>query len=87
MGTWQLQAAKQRFSEVIRAAETGEPQYITRHGAPVAVIIDIEDYRAVHDRDRPASFKDFLMSAPDFEALELPDRVVEPDRSHEIFGV
>lgn len=42
MATWQVQSAKQRFSEVIRAAEAGEPQHITRHGERVAVIIDIQ---------------------------------------------
>lgn len=86
MATWQVQAAKQRFSEVIRGAETGEPQFITRHGAPVAVIVDIEGYRAAHDSDRPASFKAFVMSAPMFEELEFPDRVVEPIRASEMFG-
>jgi prevent-host-death family protein len=38
---WQLQEAKQRFSEVIRAVEREGPQIITRHGEDVAVIIDI----------------------------------------------
>ncbi|GAB1688829.1 type II toxin-antitoxin system Phd/YefM family antitoxin [Krasilnikovia sp. M28-CT-15] len=29
---WRVQDAKQRFSEVVRAAESGEPQVVTRHG-------------------------------------------------------
>ncbi|HEY2593390.1 MAG TPA: type II toxin-antitoxin system Phd/YefM family antitoxin [Chloroflexota bacterium] len=41
---WQLQEAKQRFSEVIRAVEREGPQIITRHGEDVAVIIDIAEY-------------------------------------------
>lgn len=38
MAAWQVQSAKQWFSEVIRAAEAGERQHITRHGERVAVI-------------------------------------------------
>lgn len=59
---WQVQEAKQRFSEVIRAVETSGPQTITRHGEEVAVVIDIEEYRRLvserHD------FADHLMSFP-----------------------
>lgn len=44
---WQLQEAKQRFSEVIRAVEREGPQIITRHGQDVAVIIDIGQWHAL----------------------------------------
>jgi len=78
MTTWQVQAAKQRLSEVLRAAERGEPQFITRHGEPVAVIIDIADYRATHEP--PPSLADFLLSGPVVDDLDLPERVAESDR-------
>jgi prevent-host-death family protein len=42
---WQIQEAKQRFSEVIRAVGREGPQIITRHGEDVAVIVDIAEYR------------------------------------------
>jgi prevent-host-death family protein len=42
---WQVQEAKQRFSEVLRLAEAGEPQIITRHGGEVAVMISMPEYR------------------------------------------
>ncbi|MGH4020611.1 MAG: type II toxin-antitoxin system Phd/YefM family antitoxin [Pseudonocardiaceae bacterium] len=42
---WQVQEAKQRFSEVLRAVERAGPQTITRHGEEVAVVIDIAEYR------------------------------------------
>ena len=38
---WQLQEAKNRFSEVINAAEHEGPQTITRHGKPVAVVVPV----------------------------------------------
>ena len=49
---WQLQEAKQRFSEVIRAVEREGPQIITRHGEDVAVIIDIAEW---HKLTTPAA--------------------------------
>jgi prevent-host-death family protein len=42
---WQIQDAKQRFSEMIRAVTNEGPQVITRHGEDVAVVVDIGEYR------------------------------------------
>ena len=42
---WQIQDAKQRFSEMIRAVTNEGPQVITRHGEDVAVVVDIDEYR------------------------------------------
>lgn len=43
--SWQVQEAKQRFSEVLRAVQREGPQTISRHGEDVAVVIDIAEYR------------------------------------------
>ena len=48
---WQIQDAKQRFSEMIRAVTTEGPQVITRHGEDVAVVVEIAEYRRL---TRPA---------------------------------
>jgi len=48
---WQIQDAKQRFSEMIRAVISEGPQVITRHGEDVAVVVDIAEYRRL---TRPA---------------------------------
>lgn len=42
--TWQLQDAKSRLSEVVKRAEGGETQVITKRGDKVAVVIDYERY-------------------------------------------
>jgi prevent-host-death family protein len=81
---WQLQEAKQRFSELVRHARAHGPQVVTRHGEEVAVVVSIEEYRRLTD-DQP-SFKEFLLAAPDLDALELsrshePSRVVELEPS------
>jgi prevent-host-death family protein len=49
---WQIQDAKQRFSEMIRAVTSEGPQVITRHGEDVAVVVDIGEYRRL---TRPAA--------------------------------
>lgn len=59
---WQVQEAKQRFSEVLRAAEKEGPQTITRHGEDVAVIVDIAEYRKLIRPRR--DFKEHLMTFP-----------------------
>nr|BFE80969.1 hypothetical protein GCM10020093_035700 [Planobispora longispora] len=50
MGDWQVQEAKQRFSEVVRRAVSEGPQVVTRHGEEVAVVIDIAEYRRLKGR-------------------------------------
>ena len=42
---WQLQEAKNRFSEVVEEALTHGPQTVTRHGREVVVVLAIEEYR------------------------------------------
>ena len=66
---WQVQDAKQRFSELIRTAHAEGPQVVTRHGEEIAVVIDIVDYR--HLKGETADFKDYLRSGPDFDGLDL----------------
>ena len=73
MATWQVQEAKTRFSEVIERARTEGPQTITRHGAERAVVLSIEEYRALvaHQPD----FKAHLLGGP-----KVHDFSVERDR-------
>jgi prevent-host-death family protein len=41
---WQLQEAKNKLSQLIKAANQGVPQYITVHGKSAAVILSAQDY-------------------------------------------
>jgi prevent-host-death family protein len=67
-GHWQVQEAKQRFSELLRSVEAEGPQFVTRHGEEVAVVVSIAEYR--HLRNEGKDFKEFLQSAPDLD-LEI----------------
>ena len=60
--TWQLQEAKNKFSQVVEEALTKGPQIVTRHGDEEVVILSIEDYRKMN---KPKSgLISFLRSSP-----------------------
>ena len=73
--TWQLQEAKQRFSELVRRAEREGPQVVTRHGEEgVVVVVPVEEFRRISEREggeKKMDFKEFLMSAPDLSVLDM----------------
>jgi prevent-host-death family protein len=64
--SWQVQEAKQRFSEVLRAVQRDGPQTITRHGAEVAVVVDIDEYRRLTAPRKSAT--EILLGPPYFDA-------------------
>ena len=69
---WQVQEAKNHFSEVIERALTEGPQTVTRHGKPVVRVVAVTE----HDLPEPADdgFLAFLLSAPKIEGFaELLD--------------
>lgn len=68
-GTWQVQEAKQRLSEVLRAAESSGPQVISRRGEDVAVVVDISDYRRLAGVQ--VELADFLRHGPVADDLEV----------------
>jgi len=78
MAIWQVQEAKTRLSEVIERARTEGPQTITRHGAERAIVISIEDYRALvaHQPD----FKAHLLGGPKVDDFSI-DRHRDTGRS------
>ena len=69
MATWQVQDAKTRLSELIERARVEGPQTITRHGAERAVVLSIEDYRALAARQ--PDFKAYLLGGPKFEEFAI----------------
>lgn len=41
---WQLQEAKMNLSKLIKRAVSGDPQVVTVHGKPTAVVVSVEEY-------------------------------------------
>jgi prevent-host-death family protein len=66
---WQIQEAKARFSEVIDKACTEGPQIITRHGAERAVVLSINEYRALVSGE--PDFKTHLLGGPKFDEFSI----------------
>lgn len=60
--TWQIQEAKNKFSQVVDEAVNDGPQIITKHGIETAVVISYADYRR-HYSDRK-KLTHFLRESP-----------------------
>jgi len=42
---WQLQEAKNKFSNLVEKAQHNGPQVVTKHGKETVVILSIEEYK------------------------------------------
>jgi prevent-host-death family protein len=76
MQTWQMQAAKARFSDVVRSAKSDGPQDITVHGKSVAVVVSRELYDRLSGNAQ--SLVQFLQASP---LYGLEDLALERDKS------
>lgn len=72
---WKLEDAKNRFSELIRRARREGPQFVTKHGREAAVVLDIEEYRALTEGDR--GLLDFLSDSPFGKAIRSGELILE----------
>ncbi len=59
---WQLQEAKNKFSEVIDEALTEGPQVITKRGVETAIVLSYADYRKLLLNQQKLS--DFFRESP-----------------------
>lgn len=79
--TWQVQEAKQRFSELVQRVLDEGPQVVTRRGQEVAVVVSTEEYQRL--TGRVPDFKEFLLAAPELGELDIP-RDKTPARTVEL---
>ncbi|MFO1285761.1 MAG: type II toxin-antitoxin system Phd/YefM family antitoxin [Rubrivivax sp.] len=63
---WQLQQAKNRFSEVVERAIKDGPQTVTKHGKDAVVIVSVEQFqrRAEASTRQAQSLAEFLLHSP-----------------------
>ena len=59
--SWTVADAKARLSEVIERAQT-DPQIITRHGKPSAVVVSAEEW--ARKTERKGTLAEFLLASP-----------------------
>lgn len=64
--TWQLQEAKNHFSEVVSQACAEGVQTITKHGKPVAVVVAIGEFQKLKPapKKKKRSLFEVLQSCP-----------------------
>ena len=80
---WTLQDAKNRFSAVVEAAATGEPQKVTRRGKWVSVVLSAAEYERLKrlDQGNAPSLGELLLAMPQddiaFERLPATPRDLE----------
>jgi prevent-host-death family protein len=71
-----MQAAKNRFSQVVEAARR-QPQTVTKHGKPAVVVVDVTEYERLRqlERAKAPSFAELLLAMPqddgEFPHLEV----------------
>ena len=75
---WQLQEAKNKFSQLVANAKKTGPQIVTKHGKEAVVILSFEDYQNII---RPKNnLIEFLRKSPlsqselDFSELRQKDK-------------
>ena len=80
--SWSLQDAKNRFSEVVQAAQR-QAQTVTKHGKPAVVVLSMEEYQRLKQQERlnAPSFIDMLLAIPtgdiDVERIKVVPRDIE----------
>lgn len=67
---WQLQEAKQRFSELVDRARSEGAQVVTRRGREVVVVLAVERYRELVGEEADG-FKALLLGGPDLSELDI----------------
>ena len=84
---WSAQDARNRFSALVEAAPRGEPQLVTKRGAPAVVVVAVEQYarlKALEKQPTPSftnqllAFTNQLLAMPQddkgFDRLEIEPR-------------
>ena len=83
MAEWPIQDAKNKFSALVSAALTGEPQRVTRRGQPVVVVLAAEEYDRLCrlQKSHAPTFADLLLEIPqddqEFDRLPISDRPLD----------
>ncbi len=78
MTTWQIQEAKNKFSELIDKTLSEGPQMVTKHGTEVAVVMPIDQFRRLTAPKQRLG--DFLLNSP----LRNSELVIKRDQTTDL---
>lgn len=79
-GSWKLEDAKARFSELVRRARSEGPQTVTVRGRESVVVLSTEQYDRLQPPEDRVPLLDFLRSL-DLSGLDLTR---EPDYGRDV---
>ena len=82
MDTWQLQDAKNKFSEVVERARERGPQLVTRRGRKAVVVIAVEEFERITRPKR--SLVELMRDSPLADAELDLERVRDDPREVEL---
>ena len=83
MVEWSLQDAKNKFSALVNAALSGDPQRVTRRGQPAVVVLAEEEYERLCRMEKAVgpSLGELLAQIPqdnvEFERLSISIRPLD----------
>ena len=82
--SWQIQEAKNHFSEVVAQASSQGVQTITKHGKPVAVVLAINEFQSLKrtPAKKKKSLVELLRSCPAPEVFQHISKI----RKHRDYG-
>ena len=83
MGTWAVQDAKARFSELLDTCVAEGPQIVTKRGVEAAVLVPFGEWRRLQAAARPSLRQLLLTDAARFE-LPMPTRGHAHQRKPEV---
>ena len=76
MTDWPLHDAKNRFSALVDAALSGDPQRVTRRGRPAVVVLAVDEYERLRqlEKTNAPTFIEHLLAIPKGGPDDLFDR-------------
>jgi len=72
-GSWAVQDAKARFSEMLEASLTEGPQIVTKRGVETAVLVPIEEWKRLNVKPRRTLKELLFAEEPRFD-MDIPKR-------------
>jgi len=74
--TWSVQDAKNRFSEVVEAAQA-KPQTVTKHGKPAEVVLAADEFARLRKLEhlKAPTFVEMLLAMPTSSEDEAFERL------------
>jgi prevent-host-death family protein len=80
-GTWRLQDAKARFSELVRRVHNEGPQHVTVHGREEVVVVSAEEFRRLQGNHTGADLVAAMQASPHRDLDIAPTRASMPVRA------